>query len=276
MSSATEPLGRAGRASLGGYYALLVVFLYAPLVVIVAFSFDDSTIAALPFSGFTTRWYRAALHDPTLLDAVRLSALIAATNAVAATALGVLASLGLSARRVLLRPAVTALLVLPLVVPAVVVGVGLLILLDEVGSGPSAGALAAGHVVITVPYTVLIILPRLRTLEASLTEAARDLGANQVVAFWAITRPLMTPAIVSSLIVGFTLSFDEYAIASFLIPPGERTFPIFIYEGSKVPQQRPELLAVASLVIALSLLLVVAAEVGRGRYERRQVAAGAG
>ncbi len=271
-ASAGEPLGRFGKVSLGSYYGLLVLFLYTPLVVIVVFSFNDSTIPALPLSGFTTRWYHNAWHDPSLQDAVKLSAQIALANAVFATSLGVLASLGLAAKKVFLRPVVTVLLVLPLVVPAIVLGVGLLILLNEAGFGPSAFALVAGHVVITVPYTVLILLPRLRTLEASLTEAARDLGANHVTSFWLVTRPLLTPAIISSLIVGFTISFDEYAIASFLIPPGEHTFPIFVYEGSKVPQQRPELLAVASVVIALSLTLVVLSEVGRAWYERRQVA----
>jgi spermidine/putrescine transport system permease protein len=273
LSAVGEPLGRFGKASLGTYYVLLVVFLYTPLVVIVVFSFNNSTIPALPLSGFTTRWYEHALHDPTLQSAVKLSAAIAAANAVIATGLGVLAALGLAAKKVFLRPVVTVLLVLPLVVPAIVLGVGLLILLNEAGLGPSSFALVAGHVVITVPYTVLILLPRLRTLEASLTEAARDLGSGHVGAFWYVTRPLLAPAIVSSLIVAFTISFDEYAIASFLIPPGERTFPIFIYEGSKVPQQRPELLAVAAVVIALSLALVVLSEVGRGWYERRQVTA---
>src|SRR5439155_25838835 len=112
----------------------------------------------------------------------------------------------------------------------------------QLGTGPSGAAGVAGHVVITLPYTVLIVLPRLRSLESSLNEAARDLGANHLLAFWHVTRPLLTPAIVSCLIVGFTVSFDEYAIASFLVPPGQRTFPIFVYEGSKVPQQRPELL----------------------------------
>lgn len=273
-SRAGEPLGRFGTTSLGAYYWVLVVFLYMPLVVIVVFSFNDSTIPALPLSGFTTRWYHNARYDSTLRDAVKLSAEIALANAVFATTLGVLAAIGLAAKRVFLRPLVTVLLVLPLVVPAIVLGVGLLILVNQAGFGPSAFALVAGHVVITVPYTVLILLPRLRTLDAALTEAARDLGANHLGAFWLITRPLLTPAILSSLIVGFTISFDEYAIASFLIPPGERTFPIFIYEGSKVADQRPELLAVASLVIALSLVLVVLSEVGRGWYERRQVADG--
>src|SRR6185503_506462 len=245
-------------------------FLYAPLVVIFVFSFNDSTIPALPLSGFTTRWYDAAFNDSELLDAVTLSAKIAVCNAIFATTLGVIGALGLSARRVFLRPAVTALMMLPLVVPYIVLAIGMLILIHQAGLNQSWIAVLAGHVVITVPYTILIILPRLRTLDASLPEAARDLGSSEVGSFWRITRPLITPAIVSSMIVSFTISFDEYAIASFLIPPGDRTFPIFVYSGTKVPASRPELLAIAAIVIAISLVLVVFTEVGRQWVERRQ------
>ena len=263
-------VGRLGRWGLGSYFTLLVLFLYAPLVVIFVFSFNDSTIPALPLSGFTTRWYDAAFNDSELLDAVTLSAKIAVCNAIFATTLGVIGALGLSARRVFLRPAVTALMMLPLVVPYIVLAIGMLILIHQAGLNQSWIAVLAGHVVITVPYTILIILPRLRTLDASLPEAARDLGASEVGSFWRITRPLITPAIVSSMIVSFTISFDEYAIASFLIPPGDRTFPIFVYSGTKVPASRPELLAIAAIVIAISLVLVVFTEVGRQWVERRQ------
>ena len=262
-------VGRLGRWGLGSYFTLLVLFLYAPLVVIFVFSFNDSTIPALPLSGFTTRWYDAAFNDSELLDAVTLSAKIAVCNAIFATTLGVIGALGLSARRVFLRPAVTALMMLPLVVPYIVLAIGMLILIHQAGLNQSWIAVLAGHVVITVPYTILIILPRLRTRDASLPEAARDLGSSEVGSFWRITRPLITPAIVSSMIVSFTISFDEYAIASFLVPPGHDTFPIFLYSNARTPALRPQTVAIAGLVIAISLLLVVVAEIGRRSAERR-------
>jgi spermidine/putrescine transport system permease protein len=263
-------VGRFGRISLTTYFILLVGFLYTPLVVIFVFSFNNSTIPALPLSGFTTRWYHAAFNDSDMIAAVELSAKIAIANSIVATALGVVGALGLSARRVFLRPVVTSLVMLPLVVPYIVLAIGMLILIHEVGLNQSAAVVLAGHVVVTVPYTILIILPRLRTLDQSLPEAARDLGSGEVGAFWRITRPLITPAVISSMIVAFTISFDEYAIASFLIPPGERTFPIFVYSGTKVPASRPELLAIAAVVITVSMVLVVATEAGRQWVERRQ------
>jgi spermidine/putrescine transport system permease protein len=261
--------GRLGRWGLSGYFVLLALFLYAPLAVLIVFSFDNSTIASLPYSGFTTRWYHDAFNNPNLTDSLILSAKIAAGNAVLASVLGLLAAMGLSATHLRLRGAITAVLMLPLVVPYIVLAIGMLILLNQLGLGQSTSAVLAGHIVVTVPYTILVILPRLRTLDASLTEAARDLGANNVAAFVRITLPLITPAMVSSFLIAFTISFDEYAIASFLIPPGVQTFPVFLYGGTKTPLLRPQLIAVGAIVIAISLALVVLTEVGRQVWERR-------
>jgi spermidine/putrescine transport system permease protein len=263
-------VGRFGKISLSVYFTLLVIFLYVPLVVLAVFSFDNSTIAALPLKGFTTQWYRDAFNNPDLLDAVKLSVKIAFACSLIATSLGVIAAIGLTAPRLRGRSVITAVLMLPLVVPYIVLAIGLLILLNEIGSGPSAFAVLAAHVVIAVPYTILVILPRLRTLDPSLMEAGRDLGSTEFGAFWRITRPLLTPAIISAMIVSFTISFDEYAIASFLVPPGEKTLPIFIYSGTKVPDSRPQLIAIGALVIVVTLLLVLVTDLLRSYTERRQ------
>jgi spermidine/putrescine transport system permease protein len=263
-------LGRWGKLGLGSYFWAIVVFLYTPLVVLLVFSFNNSTIATLPYSGFTTKWYRLAFQNQEMVDAIFLSAKIAILNSIFATALGVVGAVGLSARRVFGRSIITALLMLPLVVPYIVLGIGMLILINQVNVDQSMWVVLAAHMVITVPYTILVVLPRLRTLDESLPEAARDLGSSDVGAFFRITAPLITPAVVSAMIISFIISFDEYAIASFLVPPGEKTFPIFVYGGTKVPEQRPELLAIGSTVIAVSLCVILVAEFGRGWLERRQ------
>jgi spermidine/putrescine transport system permease protein len=258
------------RAVMSGYFWLLVAFLYAPIAVVVLFSLNDSTIAAFPLTDWpTTEWYRRAFDNEVLIEAMRRSAVIALMNAALATLLGLAAAMGLSANRLRLRGAVTALIMLPLVVPYVVLGIALLILLKELGYDQTLTAVLAAHIVVTIPYSVLVILPRLRTLDASLVEAARDLGATELSAFLRVTLPLILPAILSSALIAFIISFDEYAIASFLVPPGESTFPVFLYGGSRTPDLRPQLLAIASVVIVISLVLVVIAEVGRQRAERR-------
>jgi len=125
-----------------------------------------------------------------------------------------------------------------------------------------------GHVVVSLPYTVLTTMPLLERLSVDLEEAAKDLGASPSQAFRRVTLPLLMPALVSSFLVAFTLSFDEFAIASFLA--GESpTWPVYLFAQLRVPSQLPQLLAVSSVVLAVSVAVVVAAEIGRSAAERR-------
>jgi spermidine/putrescine transport system permease protein len=133
----------------------------------------------------------------------------------------------------------------------------------------SLTAVFVGHVVISLPYAMLVIMPRLRTLDDSIPEAARDLGASELVAFVLVTLPLLIPSLVSSLLITFTISFDEFAIASFLAPAGTPTYPVFLYGGSRTPSLLPELISIGTIVIACSILLVLGAELGRRRIEHR-------
>ena len=265
----TATAGRFTRAMLGSYFTLMVVFLYMPLVVLVIFSFNDNNAPVLPLKGFTTHWYHDALANTLLVDALKRSVVLAAFNGLLATLMAIMAALALSAPRLLGRAVVIALIMLPLVVPYVVLGIGMLILLHELGISQSLEALLAMHVLISVPYGVLVILPRLSTLDASIGEAARDLGASALTAFYRITLPLIAPAILSSFLIAFTISFDEVAIANFLVPPGENTFPTYLYNNARTPYLRPQTVAIAGLIIALSVSLVVFSEVGRRWGERR-------
>jgi spermidine/putrescine transport system permease protein len=267
-------VGRLGKALLGGYFGLLVVFLYAPLVVLVVFAFNSGNIPTLPIKSFSTKWFGLAFADSELTSALLRSVLVAAVNGVAATLLGVMAAVTLARKRLRLRGLVTTLILLPLVVPYIVMAVGLVVLLHEFGVGTSLVAVLAGHVVISLPYSALVILPRLRTLDPSFAEAARDLGASELRAFVLVTLPLLAPALVSSFLIAFTVSFDEFAIASFLAPPGSPTYPVFLYAGARTPALLPEVIAVGSIVIAASIAIVVAAEVIRRWAEGRIAAVG--
>ncbi len=246
-------VGRLGRVMLSSYFAVLMVFLYAPLVVLLIFAFNNSETPAFPLSGFTTKWFHIAFSNTELTSALSRSAQIALLNGLAATALGVLASIGLSARRLLFRSVVITTLLLPLVVPYIVLAIGMLILLHQMGIQTTLTAVLAGHVVISLPYSVLVIYPRLQSL----------------VAFMRITLPLLAPALLASVLIAFTISFDEFAIASFLAPAGAPTYPIFLYAGARTPALLPEVISIGTLVIALSIVLVVGAEAGRQWAERR-------
>jgi spermidine/putrescine transport system permease protein len=260
---------RAGEWALKGYFAALVVFLYVPLVVLVVFSFDDSTIQTLPYSGFTTKWFHAAFSNADLTSAVQRSAVIGGLCAFGATLLGLISALGLTAKRMRLRGLVTALVLLPLVVPYVVLAVGMLILLNSLGLHQALWAVLLGHVAIAVPYSLLIIMPRLQTLDENILDAARDLGAGPLHAFRRVTLPLIVPALFSSALIAFTISFDEFAIASFLVPAGQETYPVYVYAGARTPALEPEIIAIGAIVVVGSLLVVTGSELARTRAERR-------
>ena len=161
----------------------------------------------------------------------------------------------------------------PLVIPFVVFGISLLLLFHAVGIHARIRTVVIGHIVITLPYTILVLIPRLQQIDVSLEEAAYDLGASRLRTFRSITFPLILPAVVSAFLIAFTTSFDEYAVASFV--KGETvTFPIYLYAALRFPSQLPQVIAVAVVVIAVSLVVVVAAEVGRRIAERRLGAEG--
>lgn len=269
---------RGGRRSLVSFFLLLVVFLYAPLVLLAMFSFNDGRVVAFPFRGFTLRWYREFLANPDLIGALRASAVVAATSSAIAVTLGALASYAMVRRRFRGMGAVSALLLSPLVIPYLVFGIALLILframddllVDVLGVyfGLGLHVIVIGHVVISLPYTILTIVPRLERLSVALEEAARDLGASAWGTFQRVTLPLLMPALVSSFLIAFTLSFDEYAIASF-VAKEEVTYPIYLYNQLRTRARLPQMIAVSVIVLSASMLLVVATEIGRWRSERR-------
>lgn len=261
-------LSRNGARVLRGFFALVVVFLYAPIVILLIFSFNNSDVPAFPLSGFTLHWYHEFLTNGDLRASIETSAIIAALTSLGAVLLGVLASLALVRRRFRAKPLVSALLLSPLVIPYVVFGISLLLLFHQLGVSDGVPTVVIGHIVITLPYTILVLVPRLEQIDATLEEAAYDLGASRLRTFRSITLPLILPAVVSAFLIAFTTSFDEYAVASFVI--GTRaTFPIYLYSALRFPSQLPQVIAVAVVVLVVSLTIVVGAEIGRRVADRR-------
>src|SRR2546428_6858738 len=261
-------LSRNGRIALRALFVLVVLFLYLPIAILLIFSFNNSELPSFPLSGFTLHWYHQFLTNSDLRGALQTSAIIAALSSVGAVVLGILASIALVRRRFRGKASVSALLLSPLVIPYVVFGIALLLLFHTLGIPRSILTVVIGHIVICIPYTVLVVMPRLQQIDVSLEEAAYDLGASRLRAFRAITLPLILPAVVSAFLIAFTTSFDAYAVASFVV--GTRvTFPIYLYSALRFPSQLPQVIAVAVVVLVLSLAVVVAAEVGRRIAERR-------
>ena len=261
-------LSRNGRRALRVFFGVVVLFLYAPIAILLIFSFNDSELPSFPLSGFTFHWYRQFLTNPDLKAALTTSAVVAALSSVGAVVLGVLASVALVRRRFAGKSAVSALLLSPLVIPYVVFGISLLLFFHAAGIPRSILTVVIGHVVISLPYTILVLVPRLDQIDATLEEAAHDLGAGRFRTFRSIVLPLILPAVVSALLIAFTTSFDEYAVASFVV--GTRaTFPIYLYGALRFPSRLPQVIAVAVVVMIVSLVVVVSAEIGRRVAERR-------
>jgi spermidine/putrescine transport system permease protein len=266
-------LSTNGRRLMRVFFALVIVFLYAPIAILLVFSFNSSPIPVFPLSGFTLRWYHDFLTNADIRAALETSAIVAAVSSVGAVALGILAAIALTRRRFRGQLGVMALLLSPLVIPLVVLGISLVLLFHQLGIQLSLLTVTIGHIVIVVPYTILVILPRLEQIYSSLSEAAYDLGAGPLTTFRRVTLPLILPAVVSAFLIGFTTSFDEYAVASFLVPGDRQTFPVYLYSALRFPSQLPQVIAVAVVVLTLSIVVIVAAELWRRRAEARLEAA---
>jgi spermidine/putrescine transport system permease protein len=261
-------LSKNGRRLLSGFFALAVIFLYAPILVLLIFSFNKSELPSFPLTGFTLHWYQQFLTNTELRGTLGTSAIVAALSSLGAVLLGTLASIGVARSRFRGKTVVTALLLSPLVIPFVVFGISLLLLFHTLGVPRSILTVVIGHVVISLPYTILVLVPRLEQVDVALEEAAYDLGAGPFGTFRTVTLPLILPAVVSAFLIAFTTSFDEYAVASFVVGTRE-TFPIYLYSALRFPSQLPQVIAVAVVVMTVSLLVVVGAELGRRRVERR-------
>ena len=230
-------------------------FLYVPIFVLMAYSFNDSRLATV-WGGFSTRWYRALLDNQQILDAAFLSLKIAFVSATLATVLGALAGLALSRMgRYRGRTLFTGMIAAPLVMPEVITGLSLLLLFvslkEMIGWPASRGAntITIAHITFSMAYVAVIVQSRLASMDRSLEEAAMDLGGRPFAVSMDITLPLLLPAMASGWLLAFTLSLDDLVIASFAAGAGANTLPMVIYSKVRLGVT-PEVNALATLIIA--------------------------
>ncbi|MFI4982545.1 MAG: ABC transporter permease [Nevskiales bacterium] len=230
-------------------------FLYVPLAVVVLFSFNDSPLNA-EWVGFTTRWYAALLDDQDMLRAAGNSLLVALISSSIATVLGALAGIGMQRY----RPRFLSFLVLtPVAMPELLLGVSLLLFFRQV-LDMTLGLLSIliAHVTFSIGFVAVIVRARLASMDESIFEAARDLGATPWAAFRRITLPLMLPALAAGFLMAFTLSIDDFVITFFVAGVGVVTLPLQIYSMIKVAVT-PEVNAVSTLLMLLTLGVVILA-----------------
>ena len=246
-------------------YALgYLVFLYAPILLLPIFAFNDGTIIAFPLQGFTLKWFGQMFGNPTLALAVKNSLIIAVSSAVLATCLGVFAARAATRYSFPGKGGLVGLIMLPLVLPEIIVAVSLLGVLLGLGLSLGIWTVILGHVLICTPFAMAILNSAFQSLDRSLEEAAYDLGEGRWSTFRLITLPLVAPGIVSSLLISFTISLDEFIIAFFLAGT-EPTLPVYIFSQFRFPQAVPAIMALGTLLVILSITLLAIAEYFRRR-----------
>lgn len=244
------------------------VFLYAPLVVLVAFSFNRARIAAR-WDGFTLEWYAAALRDQRVLSALRNSLIVALATTVLATAAGTAAALAFHRLRSRAQGAWDALVVSPLVLPEIVLAASLVLLFAALGLRLGLLTVVLAHVAFSLSYAVVVVRARLAGFDRSLEEAAMDLGASPLRTLRHVTLPLIAPGIFAAALLVFSVSIDDYVVTSFVAGVGATTLPVHIYSMVRSGVS-PEINAVSTVLLAATALLLFAAwRLEQGRRPRQ-------
>ncbi|MER8483289.1 ABC transporter permease [Mesorhizobium sp. M1322] len=253
---------------LSTYAFLYVVFLYLPVIFLPIFSVNSAATPKFPLSGFTLKWYEDLPRTPALLDAAWNSLVVGLSASILSTVLGILAARSITRYRYAGRRAINGLIMAPLVLPEIIVAISMLLVILQLGLSLSLFTIVLGHVLICVPYSMTVLTAGFEGFDRSLEEASADLGESAFGTFRRVTLPMVAPAIISSLLVCFTISLDEFIIAFFLTGT-EATLPIYIWGQLRFAAKLPGVLALGTLLLAASFLLMTIAEILRRRATRR-------
>ncbi|WP_020613066.1 ABC transporter permease [Sediminispirochaeta bajacaliforniensis] len=236
------------------YTGLLLLFLYTPIVVLMVMSFNTSQYNALPIE-FSLKWYKALAGNEKIVQATINSLWIGAVTAVLSVILATSLALGTNLAGRKTRTAMQSLVMLPLTMPWLIMGLSLLLLLRSLGLDRNFVLLLIGHLIISLPYSALVIIARVRDMGKETQEASSSLGASDWTTFYRVTLPMMLPAMLSGGFLSFMISFDNFVISYFLIPTGTTTLPMEIYSSIKFGFT-PEMNAVATIILLASLSLI--------------------
>ena len=250
---------RTTRIGLWIWTALVVAFLWAPLVLIGVYAFNKSNVQSWPIPGWTTHWFRVAWSDPDVRNSLRLSVEVGLIATTIALALGSMAAFAIHRFRFFGRESVSFLLILPIALPGIITGMALNSFYVFAGVGFSIWTIVIGHATFCVVVVYNNVLARLRRTAPSLYEASMDLGADGWQTFRYVTWPVLSTALISGALLAFALSFDEVIVTTFTAG-AQTTLPIFILDNLRQGQQLPIVNVVALVVIVLTIIPVAVAQ----------------
>jgi spermidine/putrescine transport system permease protein len=210
-------------------FAITIVFLFLPLLVLILYSFNDS--AGMNWSGLSLRWYRRLIESRELWRAFRNSIIVAVSSAATATVLGTVGAVGVNWYRFKLRPYVQTISFLPMILPEIIIGVSLSIFFAGIGIPLGLFTIFVAHTTFNLPFVFLMVMARLDEFDFSIIEAAHDLGASERQTMFRVIIPVCMPGILSGMLTAITLSLEDFVITFFVAGPGSSTLPIFIYSA---------------------------------------------
>lgn len=238
------------------YYAIFFLcFLYIPVLFLPLFSFSDSIYVNFPIKGWTLDWYTSLFKDTQMFAALMNSLKVGVIVSVFSTFLGILGAKAVTRYRMPGKKSVVFIVMLPFVIPSIIFGVALLILLNRLGVPLSLYTVTIGHILICVPFSMATLIPRFEGFDKSIEEASADLGENAYWTFFRVTLPIVFPGVLASLLLCFTVSFDEFVLAFFLTGT-DSTLPIFMYGQLRFPQRLPSVLAMGTCILVMSFVVI--------------------
>jgi spermidine/putrescine transport system permease protein len=250
MSTAANPTRRWLHAHLG----LVYLFLYGPIVVLIALSFNRAGLPTV-WTGFSTEWYAKLAANEKILNAVQNSLIVAFVSTVISTVIGTMLAMGMEERRP--HPALEALVAAPMIIPDIVLAIALLSFFSLLKMTLGLHSIILSHAVFNIAFVCTVVRTRFKHFDRSIVEASIDLGANAFTTFRRVTLPVIAPGVIAAALLAFTLSIDEFIIAYFTAGPGasSTTFPMQIYAMIRFGVT-PEINAVATIVMGVSFVLV--------------------
>ena len=256
------------------YVAFIMMLLYAPIVVMIVFSFNASASTSV-MTGFSLKWYQSLLHDSATINALKNTLILAVSSSLIATIMGTAAAVGINVyRNKFIKKTVMGVTNIPMMNPEIVTGISMMLLfvfcarLIGVTDALGFGTMLVAHVTFNLPYVILSVLPKLRQMDKYLPEAAMDLGCTPIQSFFKVTLPSISTGIVSGLMMSFTLSLDDFVISYFTQGPSFETLPIRIFSMTK-KRVTPDMYALSTLIFVVILLLLVLLNVAQVRGEKK-------
>ena len=261
--------------SSGIYLALVMLFLYLPIIMLIVLSFNGTNSTSV-IQGFSTKWYVELFKDSATINALTNTLILAVTSAITATVIGTLAAVGIDKmKKGVVKSSVMTVTNIPMMNPEIVTGVSMMLLFVFIGSILGASGvlgfwtLFIAHVTFSLPYVILNVLPKLRQTDANLSQAAQDLGCPPVKAFIKVVLPSILPGVIAGLIMAFTLSFDDFIISYFVSGPKFQTLPIRIFSMTK-KRVTPVMYALSTIMFIVILVLLVLVNVLQAQGDNRK------